>query len=684
MHVLKKTELVAMQIFLSARRRVGVGVGMYFAAISLLGVCLTSSHVVAEQQSAIKLHQDAREPCARQYPLRKVWFGDTHVHTKYSLDASTQGTRTSPADAYQFARGGEIGVQPWTDDGRPLRTLQLDLPLDFAVVTDHAELFGEVEICRNPELAGHSSWQCKLYRNYPRAAFFLFNTQSSLAGRLGFCGKDGENCRQAGLRPWQDIQQAAEDAYDRSSDCQFSSFVAYEWTGASANLSNLHRNIIFKNKQVPALPLSFIDTPSAEQLWDGLDRECVNAGTGCEVLVIPHNSNLSDGYMFNTARDDGSAITAADAAQRARLERLVEIMQHKGSSECFYNPLASADELCGFEQLPYNRFTGKFMPFLREPPTAKSGFVRDVLKEGLVQEQRLGVNPFKLGFIASSDTHISAPGAVSEKGFLGHGGAGVPAGAELPQGLPDDLEFNPGGLAAVWADENSRESIFTAMQRRETYGTSGPRIELRFFGGWQLPQDMCERQDYAASGYAHGVAMGGDLAAKSEPGSAAPVFSVFARMDPGTASQPGMPLKTIQIIKVSVGPNGQSSEQVIDVASSGATEVGVDVANCKSYGKGAAQLCTRWQDPDFDETQRAYYYARVLENPSCRWSQQFCVAAAVDCQRPNTIKAGYESCCSAEHRPIIQERAWTSPIWYSPATARAETNPAVPTTESKP
>ncbi len=634
--------------------------------VAVLIGCVWGAELFAEQVIASNPYQELREPCTQRYPLRTVLFGDTHVHTKYSLDASTQGTRTSPSDAYSFARGAEIGVQPWTADGRPLRTLKLDRPLDFAVVTDHAELFGEVEICRNPELVGYSSWQCKLYRNYPRAAFFLFNTQSSRAARLGFCGKDGDACREAGLGPWQDIQRAAEDAYDRTSDCQFTSFVAYEWTGASANLSNLHRNIIFKNKQVPALPLSFIDTPSAEQLWDGLDRDCVNSGTGCEVLVIPHNSNLSDGYMFSTVRDDGSAISAVDAKQRARLERLVEIMQHKGSSECFYNPLANADELCGFEQLPYNRFSGKFVPFLRDEATEKSGFVRDVLKEGMAQEERLGVNPFKFGFIASSDTHISAPGAVSENGFLGHGGAGVPAGAELPQGLPDDLEFNPGGLAAVWAEENNRESIFAAMQRRETYGTSGPRMEVRFFGAWDLPTDMCERQDYVATGYERGVAMGSNLPDKPLGDSATPVFSVFARMDPGTGRQPGMPLKNIQIIKVSVGPEGESSEQVIEVANSGDREVGVDLASCRSYGKGAAQLCARWQDPHFNEAERAYYYARVLENPSCRWSQHVCVAAGVDCNRPSTITSGYESCCSAEHRPIIQERAWTSPIWYSP------------------
>lgn len=650
------------------------GFSRYLAAFLAAFVAI-SAHAEPAVDSDVAgskyVYRESREPCLNHDPQRQVFFGDTHVHTKYSLDASTQGTRTSPADAYRFARGGEIGVQPWTADGKPLRHLRLDRPLDFAVVTDHAELFGEVEICQTPNVEGYDSWQCQVYRKHPRVAFFLFNTQSSRAKRLGLCGDDGELCRAASLRPWQEIQQAAEDAYDRNETCEFTSFVAYEWTGASANLANLHRNILFKNKQVPALPLSFIETPSAPLLWDGLDRDCVNAGTGCEVLVIPHNSNLSDGYMFSLARDDGAPITAADAKQRARLERLVEVMQHKGSSECFYDPLNSADELCGFEQLPYSSFTdkfvGKILPFMSKPAGPNAGFIRDVLRDGMAQEQRLGVNPFKLGFIASSDTHIGAPGAVSERGFLGHGGAGVPVGDEVPEGLPDDLEFNPGGLAAVWAEENNRTSLFDAMQRRETYGTSGPRITLRFFGGDEsLPADICERSDYVAQGYEHGVPMGGDLDLTKKNSS--PVFTVFAKMDAGRQGHSGMPLQRIQIIKGSVDKNGQRDEKVVDVVGDTSSDTGVNLKTCETSGTGHTQLCGRWQDTQFNPTEHAYYYARVLENPSCRWSQQICVAAKVDCDKPDMIKPGYVQCCAAEHRPIIQERAWSSPIWYSPVS----------------
>lgn len=617
--------------------------------------------------------REGEQPCNDYQAQRQVLFGDLHVHTKYSLDASTQGTRTSPADAYRFAKGEKIDVQPWRADGSAMRSLQLDRPLDFAAVTDHAELFGEVEICTTPSAAGYESWQCKLYRNYPRAAFFLFNTKAAMTERLGFCGGDVK-CRENGLRPWTEMQAAAEEAYDRSANCRFTSFVAYEWTGASENLSNLHRNIIFKNAQVPRLPLSFIDAPDAKQLLDGLDRECVDAEGDCGVLVIPHNSNLSDGYMFQTVTASGQPISSADAKQRARFERLVEVMQHKGSSECYFDPLASEDELCAFEQLPYDQFRSKFLgkitPLLSAPPAEDAGFIRQVLRDGMSEQQRLGSNPFKLGFIASSDTHISAPGAVDEKKFLGHGGAGEPASVAVPVGLPDDIEFNPGGLAAVWAEQNNRESIYAALQRRETFGTSGPRIGVRFFGGWDISEDICSDQNYAAQAYNSGVPMGGDLVANDN--GTAPLFTVMAAMDAVTGGQGGVPLQRIQIVKSTVDKNGREQEQVFEVAGNANSKAGVDLLSCKPFGEGYSQLCGVWRDPTFNKDQHAYYYARVLENPSCRWSQHICAAQKVDCSRPESITDGFAACCSTQHRPSIQERAWTSPIWYTPDPVKAE------------
>lgn len=626
-----------------------------WAAIGLM-LCLGGlSHAFERTES--------RDPCKRVVPTKMPLFGDTHVHTRYSLDASTQDTRTTPRQAYEFARGARIGIQPWTEEGKPLRELKLSRPLDFAVVTDHAELIGEVAMCNNPDVKGHDAWQCRLYRRWPRAAFFLFNAQASAGNRLGLCGEDGVNCKAAALGPWQEMQQAAESAYDRSERCEFTSFIGYEWTGASENLANLHRNVIFRNDKVPALPFSFVDDPTARGLWNALEQDCLDKGNGCDALVIPHNSNLSDGYMFSLMDADGEMLTKADLAKRSRLERLVEIMQHKGSSECYFGPGQMEDELCAFEQLPYDKFSGKFMKLTRSEPKADDGFLRDVLNDGLKLQQSEGVNPYKMGFIGSTDTHLGAPGAVEETDFPGHGGAGEPASADSSAGLTDDLEFNPGGLAVVWAEENSRDAIFDAMQRRETYGTSGPRMTVRFFGGWDIDRELCVSPDFVEQAYQRGVPMGAELG--PVPEGRYPRFLVSALMDPGTVDTPGTPLQRIQIIKGWVDDKGEKRQRVYEVAGNPGNSASVDPLSCKQSGDGYKHLCRVWTDPDFEAEDNAYYYARVVENPSCRWSQQICVANGVNCANPGTVPEGLEICCSDEHRPVIQERAWTSPIWYT-------------------
>jgi hypothetical protein len=602
-----------------------------------------------------------REPCAVVDPLKQPFFGDVHIHTRYSLDASTQGTRTTPAQAYRFAQGERVGIQPWTDNGWAQRSLQLRRPLDFAMVSDHAELIGDVRMCNLPGEVGYSSWQCRLYRNWPRGAYYLFNYMATIEQtHLGMCGEDGQLCLQAALQPWREMQAAAEQYYDRSADCSFTTFVGYEWTGMQGDDGgNLHRNVVFRNARVPELPASFIEGPAAEQLWQSLDTHCNQAGQGCDSLVIPHNSNLSAGHMFNRARDDGSAMTPLYAQTRARYEPLVEIMQHKGASECYFQQGVTEDELCAFEQLPLDNIAG-----FNNPPTPDTGFIRKALNDGMSLQQRLGTNPYKFGIIASTDTHLGTPGAVEEDRFLGHGGAGVPARNQIPPGLPDELTYNPGGLAVLWAEQNNRDALFDAMRRKEAYGTSGPRITSRFFGGWDFPAHLCEAPDRIALAYAQGVPMGGDL--PTAPGGSAPTFLVAAGQDAGTSDSPGMPLQRIQVIKSWLDGDGQRREQVIDVAGDVDNRASVNPATCETTGSGFAELCAVWTDEDFDPEQSAYYYSRVVENPSCRWSQRICVAAGVDCDNPGTIGKGYEGCCAAEHRPVIQERAWTSPIWYTP------------------
>jgi hypothetical protein len=501
---------------------------------------------------------EARARCDSHEPLRRPFFGDLHVHTRYSLDASTQGTRTRPRDAYRFARGEALGLAPFAADGSPGRRVQLRRPLDFTAVTDHAELFGEVSICNTGGALGYHSHVCRIYRGWPRLAFFFMNTRG--ASRFGFCGPDGRHCIEAGAGPWREMQEAAEESYDRSSSCRFTSFVGYEWTKVVNQSENLHRNVIFRNAKVPELPASAIEAPTPRQLWDALDAGCRDAAPGCEAVVIPHNSNLSGGNMFRTTMlEDGSPFTATYARRRAAFEPLVEIMQHKGDSECRQG-VSTEDELCGFEALPYDSFLGRFASYARRPATARS-FTRTAQGEGLVQLTRLGVNPFAFGVIASTDTHLGTPGLALEDDYPGHGGAGIPIGETLPAGLLDPIEYNPGGLAVLWAEENSRDALFAAMRRREAYGTSGPRIVVRLFGGFDYPEDLCGAADFAARGYAKGVPMGGDLPPPPHSG-AAPTLAVWALRDAGPPGRPGAPLQRLQIIKLHVQDGGSMSRTV--------------------------------------------------------------------------------------------------------------------------
>lgn len=606
--------------------------------------------------------------CAGHDPLRQPFFGDLHVHTKYSLDASTQGTIVSPHEAYRYALGERLGIQPYSADGTPLRFTQLARPLDFAAVTDHAELFGETEICTNPELEGYNSPECMFFRASPAQAFVFFNFfgpgLQSAGGvpipRLPYCGVGGERCIEASKTPWRDIQLAAAAFND---ECRFTTFVGYEFT-ASPFSNNLHRNVIFETAVVPEIPPAYQEYPAPELLWQALDQQCRSV-EGCNVLTIPHNSNLSGGLMFQTQDSNGAAYTAAFAQRRQDNEPLAEIYQHKGQSECLGTTGAGlADEQCGFELLPYRNFTGSQVSPEASGVPLEQDFLRSALKEGLRLEQTLGSNPFKYGLIGSSDTHLGTPGNVAEIGYPGHGGAGGSARDEVPPGLTDRVENSPGGLAVLWAEQNTRSELFAAMRRREAYATSGTRPVVRFFGGANLPADLCGRSDFASQGYALGVPMGGDLAAPAA--GAKPRFAVAALRDPGSGNDVASPLQRIQIVKGWVAADGSTREKVYEVAGDKDNGAGVDLASCEPTGTGFASLCAVWEDPDFDPAQPAFWYARVLENPSCRWTTRQCLAAAIDCSDPDTVPEEFADCCNADYPKTIQERAWTSPIWHRP------------------
>ena len=660
-------------------------------ALGICGVAALTACGSSSQQSATTPPPSADARCAHYQPSRQPFFGDLHVHTRYSLDANTQGTIVGPHDAYRFAMGERLGIQPYDENGEATRHTQIARPLDFAAVTDHSELFGEVEICTNPDYLGYYAPECIAYRTFPDQSFIIFNLASvglpelpqfpvppgiplvsdlPIVGangsipRLPYCGVNGQTCIEAAKTPWQDVQLAAEAFYDRSDACRFTTFVGYEWTGAPLS-NNLHRNVIFRTGVVPAVPPAYQEYPRPELLWQALSEQCT-AADGCDYLTIPHNSNLSAGLMFETQDRFGDDYTREFAQRRQDNEPLAEIYQHKGQSECLGTQGAGAqDELCSFELLPYNNLTGNRFGGLNTGAPLEQDFLREALKEGLRQEQQLGANPFKYGFIGSSDTHIGSPGNVSETGFPGHAGAGQNPREGVP-GLTDAIEVSPGGLAVLWAEQNTRDSLFSAMRRREAYATSGTRPIVRFFGGWDLPSGQCASADFAAAGYAHGVPMGGDLSAPPRAG-ARLRFAVSALRDPGAAGEPVEPLQRIQIIKGWI-ENGEKQERVYEVAGNPDNGATVDLNTCQTSGPGFASLCAVWEDPDFDATESAFYYARVVENPSCRWSTRQCLAAAIDCSNPDDVPSEWAGCCDEGFPKTIQERAWTSPIWYRPAS----------------
>jgi hypothetical protein len=599
---------------------------------------------------------EEREACAHHDPLRQPFFGDLHVHTAFSFDGWGQGTRGTPRDAYAFARGASIGIQPYDADGQATRRVQLRRPLDFTLVSDHAELLGETRMCATSGAPGHDSFVCRLTRAFPLLGYVLVNSEHSapLPRRFRMCGAGGERCREQEALAWRAIQDAAEEAYDRSAACRFTSFVGYEWTGMPDG-NNLHRNVVFRNASVPPRPANYIEDTTPEALWTRLEEDCLRAGTGCDVLAIPHNSNVSGGLMFRDVRSDGAPLSRADAERRAALERLLEVTQHKGDSEC---RAGGADELCGFEKLPYARMPEMASERMWTSPAPVS-YAREALGEGLRLGRKLGANPFALGLVAATDTHLATSGLVDEDRFVGHAAGTVSARLEIPP-LPDRLDFNPGGLAVLWAEENARDSLFEAMRRREAYGTSGPRLQVRFFGGFGYASDLCAARDFAARGYAGGVPMGGEL----PPSEGAPSFAVSALADPGTLDRAGTKLQRIQIVKVWLEADAVR-EAVFDVAGSAANGASVDPATCRPEGRGERKLCALWRDPAFDSKAPSLWYARVVENPSCRWNAWACLAANVDCA--GDVPEGLEPCCDASVPKTIQERAWTSPIFYTPA-----------------
>jgi len=599
---------------------------------------------------------------AEANPQRNVYYGEQHVHTSWSFDAFAFGdTLTGPEAFYQYALG-----QPTPHPGG--YEVTITKPLDWGAVTEHSPYLGLVQEANDPEssLRKSAPWLSRALdvaaQKDPMLAFKLLSASIAKGHSIE------ELSAPSVVAPvWKRIVDIADKYYQPG---KFTTFAAYEWT-STPNAKNLHRNIFFlDSKKVPQVPFSPIDSSDPRELWRWMDAQ---RAAGNELLAVSHNANLSDGMMFPTEVDHtGRPIDQAWAEARRRNEPLTEMKQVKGQSETTPG-LSPNDEFAGYEVFVWQLLGAKGAP--RE----YGSYVRQAYRDGVALQQARGFNPFRFGVVGGSDSHVSVVPYRQENFFGVHGTVDdTPekrvSGATV-LGL-NSLWVTPAGLSAVWAEENTREAIFAGMKRREAYATSGVRIPLRFFGGWEYAVGLPEQRGWIATAYAKGVPMGADLPSRK---AGAPSFVVWAVKDPDSAK-----LDRVQIVK-GWSQSGQSFEKIYDVAWAGARKpdpatgkvppIGstVNLANATySNTIGAVELKAVWTDPDFDPSLDAFYYVRVLEIPTPRWS----TIQAVKLGRVPPSGPGFS--------PTIQERAWSSPIWYTPsAEARKTARPGVTVAELK-
>jgi len=578
-----------------------------------------------------------------------VYFGDTHLHTSLSVDAGTFGNRLGLEEAYKFTRGEEV-----TSSGG--LAAKMRRPLDFVVVADHSDGMGIYQLIEagDPTIMGTAQparWHqmIKDGKNTAAASELIANFSQNT---LDFNPSEPDLAR-----PVWDQTVAAAEKYNEPG--KFTAFIGYEWTSLVRG-NNLHRVVIYRDngdKASQRLPYTMIGgSQDPEDLWDEL--QTYEDQTGGQVLAIPHNGNLSNGLMFDVTTLDGGKITAEYAKQRQLWEPLYESTQIKGDGES-HHLLSPDDEFADYETWDLGNLDNSQA---KTPEMLPGDYYRSGLKRGLEFAEQLGVNPYKVGQIGSTDSHTSLP-AVEEDNFYGKH-SGVEPEAErwehvVIAGVNGDImgwQQASSGYAAVWSEENTRASIWDAMKRRETYATTGTRPLVRFFGGYNFDGSESAADMYAADGYAKGVPMGADLPA----GEGAPTFLVAARMDEKSGN-----LDRIQIIKGWVGEDGTAQERVYDVAVSDNRTIDADgrcltpVGNTVNVNEaswtntiGAPELTAAWTDPEFDPTQRAFYYARVIDIPTPRWTAYDALTFGLD--------------LPPEVDMFTQERAYTSPIWYTP------------------
>jgi hypothetical protein len=585
-----------------------------------------------------------------------VFFGDTHLHTSYSTDAGLFGNRIGPDEAYRFAKGELVTAS----GGVKARLLR---PMDFLVVADHAENLGLAPMMEeNNPLVLTNEWGKQISALYNAGklgeAYAMWGAQVT-ASDDPFAGDTA-----AMSSMWQRIIDAAEE---HNSPGKFTAFIGFEWTSTPGG-SNLHRNVIFRDggdKASQVLPMSNYDSEDPEDLWAYMEK--YEQSTGGNALAIAHNGNLSNGLMFDDVTfTEGKPLTRDYAERRMRWETLYEVTQMKGDGET-HPVLSPNDEFADFETWDKGSFAG-----VKEDGMIEKEYARQAYKRGLQYEEKLGVNPFKFGLIGSTDSHTSIASTTEDQNF-GKVSAVEPSNNpdrfnEMITGfLPDPQgrdyaiyhkSSSASGLAAVWSRENTREALWDAMNRKEVYATTGTRIKVRVFAGWDFQQADLNRADFARYAYDNGVPMGGDLVAAKT--GKTPGFLIQALRDPDWAN-----LDRIQIIKGWTDDKGDAHERVYDVAVSGDRNIGTDGRSGATVGNtvnveeatfdnsiGQPILDAYWKDPDFDARQRAFYYARVLEIPTPRWT---------------TYDARHFKVALPDGVPTsIQERAYTSPVWYTP------------------
>jgi hypothetical protein len=579
-------------------------------------------------------------------PLKNVYFGEQHLHTSASPDAFAVGTRGTWDDAYNWALGKEVKLSTTGEK------MKKSTPYDFVAITDHAEYFGVMPALIDPKNPLSKSDFAKKLQD-PNAKMTDPDSAVSiiLHSILTSTGMPEYVVPKLLQGNWQKYVKVANKYNDPG---KFTTLIAFEWTSIP-NGRNMHRNVFFRDDTGPKAPYSSFDSIHPEDLWTYLE---IQRSQGIETFAIPHNGNVSDGWMYSPNKFLGGPMDARYAKRQALNEPLTEIIQTKGSSDT--HPLLSPnDEFANFELFQNLINVG-------QPSQVRYGYIRQGLVEGMILEEKLGANPFKMGIVSGADSH-SAYSNNEEFNFHGsHGATDDTPQKRLHPGMSPSGEpasvVGTAGATAVWAEENTREAIFDAMLSKETYGTSGTLIRLRFFGGWDLPEGLTADPEFVKKAYAAGVPMGQDLPAHPAKDLAkAPTFAVWALKDPESGN-----LDRIQIVKGFINKWGRPGERIYDVALSDNRKadpktgkvppVGntVDIKTAKYTNDiGDTQLSAVWSDPEFDPTIKAVYYVRVLEIPTPRWSTYD--AAKNNLPLPEDVPA------------TIQERAWSSPIWYTPS-----------------